>query len=52
MAIRCKVILLCEDSSLTGAENAGKVGCNPATVSKWRKRLADSRVDGLIDEPA
>jgi len=38
LARRCKIILLCEDPALTGAEIAAKVGCNPATVSKWRKR--------------
>src|SRR4051794_34927948 len=51
LAMRCKIILLCEDPDLTGAEIAAKVGCNPATVSKWRKRFADHRLDGLIDEP-
>ena len=42
---------MCEDPALTGAEIAAKVGCNPATVSKWRKRFTEHRVDGLIDEP-
>ena len=51
LATRCKIILLCEDPELTGAEIAGKVGCNPVTVSKWRKRFAEHRLDGLIDEP-
>ncbi len=51
LAMRCKIVLLCEDPDLTGAEIAATVGCNPATVSKWRKRFAESRLDGLIDEP-
>ena len=51
LARRCKIVLLCEDPSLTGKEIAGKVGCNPATVSKWRKRFAENRLDGLVDEP-
>jgi len=51
LARRCKIVLLCEDSSLTGKEIADKVGCNPATVSKWRKRFAENRLDGLVDEP-
>ena len=51
LAMRCKIVLLCEDASLTGKEIAGKVGCNPATVSKWRRRFAERRLDGLIDEP-
>jgi transposase len=49
--MRCKIVLLCENPELTGAEIAAKVGCNPATVTKWRKRFAESRLDGLIDEP-
>src|SRR5680860_793122 len=51
LAMRCKIILLCEDPDLTGQQIAGKVGCNPATVSKWRKRFGEQRLDGLIDEP-
>ena len=51
LALRCKIVLLCEDPDLTGAEIVARVGCNPATVSKWRKRFAESRLDGLTDEP-
>jgi transposase len=51
LAMRCRIVLLCEDPILTGREIADKVGCNPATVSKWRKRFAEHRLDGLIDEP-
>jgi hypothetical protein len=51
LAMRCKIILLCPDPSLTGKEIASKVGCNPATVSKWHQRFAEKRLDGLIDEP-
>ena len=51
LAMRCKIVLFCEDPDLTGGEIAAKVGCNPATVSKWRKRFAERRLDGLIDEP-
>ena len=40
LAMRCKIVLLCENPDLTGAEIAAKVGCNPATVSKWRKSVA------------
>ena len=51
LAMRCKIVLLCADPTLTGKEIASKVGCNPATVSKWRQRFAEKRLDGLIDEP-
>jgi transposase len=51
LARRCKIVLLCADTEMTGKEIAGKVGCNPATVSKWRQRFAENRLDVLIDEP-
>jgi transposase len=51
LAMRCRIILACSDPTLTGGEIADNLGCNPATVSKWRKRFAEHRLDGLIDEP-
>jgi transposase-like protein/transcriptional regulator with XRE-family HTH domain len=51
LAMRCKIVLACADTGLTGQQIAAQVGCNPVTVSKWRKRFAERRLDGLIDEP-
>jgi len=51
LARRCKIILLCENPEMTGQQVADKVGCSPATVTKWRKRFAEKRLDGLLDEP-
>jgi transposase len=51
LARRCKIVLLCSDATLTGNEIASKVGCSPATVTKWRQRFAEDRLDGLLDEP-
>ncbi len=52
LAMRCKIVLAYADpAGLRGRQIAGRVGCNPATVSKWRRRFAEHRLDGLIDEP-
>jgi transposase len=49
--MRCRIILACADPDLSRQEIADQVGCNPATVTKWRNRFAVSRLDGLVDEP-
>ena len=49
--MRCRIVLACADPSLSGRQIADKVGCSTVTVSKWRKRFAAHRLDGLIDEP-
>jgi len=36
---------------LSNVAVAERVGVNPATVLKWRKRFLARRLDGLIDEP-
>ena len=51
LARRCKIILGCADAEMTGQQVADKVGCSPAAVTKWRKRFAEKRLDGLLDEP-
>lgn len=51
LALRCRIILACSDPDLSRQEIADQVGCNPATVTKWRNRFAQQRLDGLIDEP-
>ena len=49
--MRCRIVLACSDPELSRQQIADKVGCNPATVTKWRHRFAEHRLDGLIDEP-
>lgn len=50
IAQRARIVLLAADD-MSNKDVAEKVGVNPATVLKWRKRFLESRLDGLIDEP-
>ena len=43
LAMRCKIILVCADPELSRQHIADRVGCNPATVTKWR-RASPSKV--------
>ena len=39
LALRCRIILAGADPELSRQEIADRVGCNPATVTKWRNRF-------------
>jgi transposase len=50
LALRCRIVLACAQ----GIDNkvvAARLDVNQATVSKWRKRFVERRLDGLADEP-
>ena len=50
LARRARIVLLAAE----GAENKDislRVGAAPNTVGKWRRRFAELRMDGLVDEP-
>ena len=50
LALRCRIVL----GAAAGETNrsiAARLGCAAATVSKWRGRFAQRRLDGLADEP-
>ena len=50
LALRCRIVL----GAAAGEANksiAAAVGCSEATVSKWRRRFAERRLEGLADEP-
>ncbi len=51
LALRCRIVLACADGDRTRDEIAREMGCNPATVTKWRYRFATDRLDGLVDAP-
>jgi transposase len=50
IAQRARIVLLAAGGRSNVAV-AEKVGVNPATVVKWRKRFLERGLDGLIDEP-
>ena len=50
LALRCRIVL----GAAAGETNksiAARLGCVEATVSKWRNRFAERRLDGLADDP-
>ena len=50
LALRCRIVL----GAAAGEANksmAARLGCSEATVSKWRRRFAERRLEGLADEP-
>jgi transposase len=50
LARRAQIVL----AAASGMENkriASDLGTDPSTVSKWRRRFAERRLDGLYDEP-
>jgi transposase len=50
LALRCRVVLACAQG-MTNTEVAERLQVNRTTVSKWRARFAERRLDGLHDEP-
>jgi transposase len=49
LALRSNIVLGCADG-MTNQQVAAKLGCHQVTVGKWRKRFAEDRLDGLVDE--
>jgi transposase len=52
LAVRCRIVLGCaEDEGLRSNQDvAAQLGIWPQTVTKWRKRFLERRLDGLADE--
>ena len=50
LALRARIVLACADG-LTNRDVGAKVGVEPHTVSRWRRRFIERRLEGLVDEP-
>jgi transposase len=50
LALRCRIVLGCAEG-LANTAIAQRQGCHPVTVSKWRHRFAQDRLEGLTDAP-
>src|SRR3954453_12043392 len=50
LALRCRIVLAGADG-VSSKEIAARLGCNKATVGRWRGRFARAGLDGLHDEP-
>jgi len=50
LALRSRIVLACAEGE-TNTAIAEDLGCNQVTVSKWRRRFAADRLEGLADAP-
>lgn len=50
LATRSRIVLACAQGE-SNSEIARRLGVSRPTVTKWRSRFAERRLDGLIDEP-
>ena len=49
-ALRARIVLACAEGRFND-EVAKAFGVLPQTVGKWRRRFAEKRLEGLLDEP-
>jgi transposase len=50
LALRARIVLAAAEGG-TNIDIAAQLGCNPATVGKWRRRYSEQGIGGLLDEP-
>ena len=49
LALRSRIVLACAEG-MTNKDVATLVGCSAPTVTKWRSRFVEHRLDGLSDD--
>ncbi|MEU8509706.1 helix-turn-helix domain-containing protein [Streptomyces brevispora] len=49
LAVRARIVLRCAEPDVVYARVADDLGVSAMTVGKWRKRFAESRLEGLAD---
>ncbi|MEV5787036.1 IS630 family transposase [Streptomyces sp. NPDC052287] len=49
LAVRAQIVLRCAEPAVVYAQVATDLGVSAMTVGKWRKRFAESRLEGLVD---
>ena len=50
LALRARIVLAAAEGG-ANVDIAAALGCNPATVGKWRRRYLEQGLDGLLDDP-
>jgi transposase len=50
LALRARIVLACAEGEQSKIV-AARLGIDPDTVGKWRRRFAEHRLEGLWDEP-
>lgn len=50
LALRARIVLACAEG-LSNTAVVERIGVSYPTVSKWRKRFVEHRLEGLTDEP-
>jgi transposase len=50
LAVRAKIVLACAEPGVVYEGLAAELGVTTMTVGAWRKRFAQARCDGLVDE--
>jgi transposase len=50
LALRARIVLACAEGEQSKVV-ASRLGVDPDTVGKWRRRFVERRLEGLLDEP-